>query len=60
MTQDSYKVIEDINELIILNTTINNTYSVKKLKEIKENFFKALSSELDAAHKEVLKLIKKN
>ena len=60
MTQDSYKVIEDINELIILNTTINNTYSVKKLKDIKENFFKALSSELDAAHKEVLELIKKN
>ena len=60
MTQDSYKVLEDINELIILNTTINNTYSVKKLQGIKENFFKALSSELDVAHKEVLELIKKN
>ena len=57
MTEQSQKVVNQLDLLIDLNSTLDSSYQEAILRQIKADFYEALRSELNKQHQTYLNLI---
>tara|TARA_R100000541_G_scaffold10644_1_gene18609 strand:+ start:1613 stop:1786 length:174 start_codon:yes stop_codon:yes gene_type:complete len=57
MTEQSLKVVNQLDLLIDLNSTLDSSYQEAILRQIKADFYEALKSELQKQHQTYLNLI---
>lgn len=57
MTPESKRVVQQLDLLIDLNSTLDSSYQEAILRQIKADFYVALKSELSKQHKTYMNLI---